>query len=201
MMKYIITESQEIKIRLLRRLEAIDDAIPFKMHEVLKFYHVCKDSVDVFIDVISGEISHDLYYVYFSDIEDDSKEWGMVCKMINKYIKDKFNDRITDFYNSQCDKKNITESRDFYLRRLPEIDKLIESSLLMFNDWENPKVNIDYMIRFLSVDVSEQYFFRNYEDSEVLSEKFNEFHDFIESYLKSKWRNKINSILKSHRKK
>ena len=95
----------------------------------------------------------------------------------------------------------ITESQLYYLRRLPIIDKLIEASLDMFYEWYNPYVDVEFLIRFLSVDVTEQYFFRFHENSDVSGDEQDEFFDFINVYLKSNWIDRIEEEIKKHKNK
>jgi hypothetical protein len=95
----------------------------------------------------------------------------------------------------------ITETQLHYLRRLSIIDKLIKSSLEMFDRWHFSNIDVDYMIRFLMVDVAELYFFRFAEDIYIDSEEYDKLTDFLEKYLNSNWRDKLESIIKSHKGK
>ena len=95
----------------------------------------------------------------------------------------------------------ITETQLHYLRRLSIIDNLIRGSLEMFEDWNKPKVNVDYMIQFLVEDVAELYFFRFAEDIYIDGEDYGKLTDFLEKYLNSNWRDKLESIIKSHKGK
>jgi len=93
----------------------------------------------------------------------------------------------------------ITETQHHYLRRLSLIDNLINTSLEMFDDWNKPKVNVDYMINFLSTDVAELYFFRTHDDIYVGGDEYDELTDFIETYLNSNWRDKIQNYINTKR--
>lgn len=200
-MKFIITESQELKLRLLRRLDDIDNSIPFKMREMLDFYDICKETQEIFIASVVAGIGDDLYYAYFSHVDDNTKEWKMVYDLMDGYIRMKFTDEMNNFYNKVCKRQNMNESKMRYLRRLPIIDKLIEASLDMFYEWENPYVDVEFLIRFLSVDVTEQYFFRFHEDSDVSGDDHDEFFDFMNVYLKSNWIDRIKEEIKIHKEK
>jgi len=92
----------------------------------------------------------------------------------------------------------ITESQRNYLRRIPIIDNLINTSVEMFDNWNNSEVNVDYMVDFITSDVAEQYFFR-FED--IDEGEYDELSNFITSYLNSVWRDKIKSKIKSNRGK
>ena len=104
-MRIIITENQELKLRLLRRLEDVDNSIPFKMREMMGLYNICKQNPEIFIDSVIGGICYDFYCTYFSHIEDDTKEWKMVHNLLEKYIRAKFTDRMIKFHSQNCPKK------------------------------------------------------------------------------------------------
>ena len=89
----------------------------------------------------------------------------------------------------------ITETQLHYLRRLSILDDLIRHSLQMF-DWERPYIDVDYVIDHVSNDVSEQYFFRYFEDEEVTGDMYNELSDFLKSYLNKEWKHKIERLIK-----
>ena len=95
----------------------------------------------------------------------------------------------------------ITETQLHYLRRLSTIDDLIKSSLEMFDRWHFSYIDVDYMIKHLSQDVAELYFFRNKEDIYVGGDEYDELIDFIKLYLEKNWRDKLESIIKSHKGK
>ena len=89
----------------------------------------------------------------------------------------------------------ITETQLHYLRRLSILDDLFRHSLQMF-DWERPYIDVDYVIDHVSNDVSEQYFFRYFEDEEVTGDMYNELSDFLKSYLNKEWKHKIERLIK-----
>ena len=95
----------------------------------------------------------------------------------------------------------ITEEQNYYLRRLRIINNLIKNSLEMFDRWHWSKVDVDYMIQFLMVDVAESYFFKFAENIYIGGEEYDELSNFIESYLNSSWRDKLEKIIKSKKGK
>lgn len=94
----------------------------------------------------------------------------------------------------------ITESKSHYLRKLPLIDNLINISLRDFGNFNSPKVNVDYIIDFLTTDVAELYLFREREDIYVDGDEYDELTHFIETYLNISWRDKIEKYIKTKRK-
>ena len=95
----------------------------------------------------------------------------------------------------------ITETQLHYLRRLSIIDKLIKSSLEMFDRWHFSNIDVDYMIKYLVPNVAELYFFRFAEDVYIGGEEYDKLKDFLELYLEKNWRDKLESIIKSHKGK
>jgi hypothetical protein len=43
-----------------------------------------------------------MYYTYFGDMDDDSKEWVKIFRFMEKYIKDKYGDELKDYYHINC---------------------------------------------------------------------------------------------------
>lgn len=95
----------------------------------------------------------------------------------------------------------ITETQLHYLRRLSIIDDLIKSSLEMFDRWHFSNIDVDYLIKYLVTNVAELYFFRHFEDIYIDGEDYGKLTDFLELYLEKNWRDKLESIIKSHKGK
>ena len=102
-MKYIITEEQNLKIKVLRRLSAVD----FMLNNLSNFssgifLNLCKyDFDDVFTMIIQWACEN-MYYDYFGDLEDDSEEWAYVHSVIVKYIETYHSETVKDFYDKKC---------------------------------------------------------------------------------------------------
>jgi hypothetical protein len=94
----------------------------------------------------------------------------------------------------------ITESKLKYLRRLNAIDKLIESSMEMFERWHFSVVDVDYMIDEITQDVAESYFFRFHEDEYIDGEDYEELEVFLRTYLNSEWRDRIEKEIKRRKR-
>lgn len=100
-MKYIITESQKTKLRLIRRLSDIDAMLHFKMVKCTNWFNVCEMGVSKFIETIKTMISDEMYQNYFEDIQSDS-EIIELKKFIENYINTKHIDKIKEFYKNYC---------------------------------------------------------------------------------------------------
>lgn len=102
-MKFIITENQ--KIKLLRRLSAIDDLMKSSLEEIYNPNKICDlyDSGSMLLDVITEHVVERMYYSYFSGVDDLSEEWREIYEMIVEYIKDVYSDGINDYYDNHCE--------------------------------------------------------------------------------------------------
>jgi hypothetical protein len=44
-----------------------------------------------------------MYWDYFADkLDDDSDEWGQMYRFIERYVKNKFGDKLREHYHIQC---------------------------------------------------------------------------------------------------
>jgi hypothetical protein len=51
---------------------------------------------------MSDAVVDSMYYTYFSDVDDSSKEWGMMYRTMIEYINDKYGDKIKEYYHINC---------------------------------------------------------------------------------------------------
>lgn len=102
-MKYIVTESQ--KIKLMRRLSEIDILVKKSLDEIYTPNKICDlyDSGETLLDVVTEYVVEIMYYRYFTDTDDLSDEWRETYDMIVKYMKEAYSDGIKDYYNNNCD--------------------------------------------------------------------------------------------------
>jgi hypothetical protein len=101
-MKYIITEEQNLRLRLLRRISVIDEMIVPSCERVLRWgYDICRHDVNSYVSSVASNIVEDMYYEYFSDIEDDSDEWYRLSEMMKNYVQNHYR-TIEKFYKKRC---------------------------------------------------------------------------------------------------
>ena len=100
-MKYIITEEQNLRFRLKRRLHVIDNHIEYYCKNVSGYFNICVYDIDYFVDAVGEEIVNDMYYNYFSDVDDTSEGWKFLYEMIKNHIQSHFK-TIKKFYNKEC---------------------------------------------------------------------------------------------------
>jgi hypothetical protein len=100
-MKYIITEEQNIRLMVVRRLYFVDGLLEITLRRPFT-YDICYYGRESFLDHIITRVNEDMYYFHFSDIDDDSKEWHKIWNLLSIYITDTYSKKIFDFYKNKC---------------------------------------------------------------------------------------------------
>jgi hypothetical protein len=101
----VLREESKLPARLLRRLSNIDDLIPFKVKHYYKPDSICPyENAEEFVQVVMYSVIDTMYYDHFGDIDDDSKEWMIMHKTMEKYIKDNYGDKLKEYYHINCGK-------------------------------------------------------------------------------------------------
>ena len=193
-MKYIITEDQNVRLKALRRLSAVDELVALKLKEY-RSKEICKYDREQFSEIVMNWVIDAMYYSYFAELDDLGEDWTSIWHMYEDYMMNNLVGKIFDYYEKLCDKKSMNESNLHYLRRISTLDDLIRHSLQMFDNWEKPYIDVDYIINHLLVDVTELYFFR-FKDEEVTGDMYDELSDFLKDYLNKEWRDKIEKLIK-----
>ena len=98
----VLNESWEVSFK--RRIHNIDGLIPIVVSNLKKSYNICGFSEKIFLeDVTYNTIDH-MYWDFFSNIDDDSREWTQMFKAMEKYIEDNFGEELRNDYSSRCNK-------------------------------------------------------------------------------------------------
>ena len=101
----ILREETEIPLSLRRRINIIDEILPYKVEHYYKPNSVCRYvSGEEFVEVVMYSVIDTMYYDHFGDIDDDSKEWMIMFKTMEKYIKDNYGDKLKEYYHINCGK-------------------------------------------------------------------------------------------------
>ena len=193
-MKYIITEEQNVRLKALRRLDVLEELVALKLKEY-RSKEICKYDREQFSEIVMNWVIDAMYYSYFAELDDLGEDWTSIWHMYEDYMMNNLVGKIFDYYEKLCDKKSMNESNLHYLRRISTLDDLIRHSLQMFDNWEKPYIDVDYIINHLLVDVTELYFFR-FKDEEVTGDMYDELSDFLKDYLNKEWRDKIEKLIK-----
>jgi hypothetical protein len=99
----VIKEETKIPISLRRRFKHLDDEVDFRMRRVYTPDNICRfESDEELLEVMSDAIVDSMYYTYFNDVDDSSKEWGMMYRTMIEYINDKYGDKIKEYYHINC---------------------------------------------------------------------------------------------------
>jgi hypothetical protein len=99
----ILQEETKIPISLRRRLHYLDDEVQMIIRTTYTPKDLCRfRSGEELLEVISNDTTEEMYYTYFSDVDDNSKEWGMMYRTMIEYINDKYGDKIKKYYHINC---------------------------------------------------------------------------------------------------
>ncbi len=91
--------NEDWKTSLKRRIHNIDELIPRIVGQVKGFDSICKYSIDDYVDAVVYNTIEHMYWNFFADIDDDSKEWSEMYYAMERYIYDKFGQELrVDWY-------------------------------------------------------------------------------------------------------
>ena len=85
-----------------RRIGNVDDLIFLSADEVNVQYSICKIDEDEFIEATISKTLDTIYWDYFSDVNNSSPEWGEAYRMMEKYAKDKYGERLRLMHQYTC---------------------------------------------------------------------------------------------------
>ena len=85
-----------------RRIRNVDELIFVSADEVNVQYSMCEIDEDDFIDATISKTLNTIYWDYFSDVSDSSPEWGEAYKMMEKYARDKYGEKLRLMHQYVC---------------------------------------------------------------------------------------------------
>ena len=88
--------------KVMRRTAAIDWEIEFAVRKVKIQNNVCFMGEDAFIETVIEKTIDSMYWDFFSDIDDNSKEWASAYYFMEQYINDNFVDKLRQNYQLNC---------------------------------------------------------------------------------------------------
>jgi hypothetical protein len=99
----ILKEETNMNIYLRRRLGIIDNGFHRLMKEVYTPDNLCwhLSGEDLLEHVIQSVINF-MYFNHFSNLDDDEKLWNEIYNDIENYIKDKYGEKIKEYYHINC---------------------------------------------------------------------------------------------------
>ncbi|NDA78910.1 MAG: hypothetical protein EBY07_14235, partial [Actinobacteria bacterium] len=73
----------------------VDDEVEFRIKRIYTPNDICRfRSGEELLEVISDDVTDTMYWTYFSHIDDNSKEWGIMYRTMVEYINDKYGEEI-----------------------------------------------------------------------------------------------------------
>jgi len=85
-----------------RRIRNVDELIFVSADEVNVQFSMCEIDEDDFIDATISKTLNTIYWDYFSDVSDSSPEWGEASKMMDKYARDKYSEKLRLMHQYVC---------------------------------------------------------------------------------------------------
>jgi hypothetical protein len=99
----ILFEETDVNTRLRRRIHYVDTEIKYRMNVVYTPDNICRfESGEELFDVVSEATIDNMYYKYFDDIDDTSKEWEKIYYLIMDYIQMNYGKDIMEYYHINC---------------------------------------------------------------------------------------------------
>lgn len=106
----IITESNTIRFR--RHIPFVEEIVqnyiksfggekPFAGITKGSFCDVFRDSKS-FVTTAVSEVAERLYYAYYYDFSDESNEWSEMYRMVDNYVKKRYGNDLTIFWETYC---------------------------------------------------------------------------------------------------
>jgi len=104
--KLILKEEIKMSTYLKRRLNMLDYEVEYRLSAIYRPNVTCYyKSSELLLEVIMEEAIESMYYNYFSNLDDNSGEWGEIYYDMVKYVRDKYGDEIKEYYNKNCGEK------------------------------------------------------------------------------------------------
>ena len=100
----VLKEETNLPHYIRRRIGDLEDLIYNHMATTYRPEKICRyrNGDEVLIHLTAGVIE-DMYYAYFEEhISYATPEWEQVYKAMETYIKDKFGDKVKQFYHVHC---------------------------------------------------------------------------------------------------
>jgi hypothetical protein len=85
-----------------RRIRNVDELIFVSADEVNVQYSMCEIDEDDFIDATISKTLDTIYWDYFSDVDNSSPEWSEASKMMEKYARDKYGEKLRLMHQYVC---------------------------------------------------------------------------------------------------
>ena len=99
----ILREETEPLLRARRRIYVIDELLDFQVKSYYKPESICRyQSGEELLEVVKYAVIDHMYWDYFGDIDDNSKEWKRIFDYFEDYINNKYGDELKKYYHINC---------------------------------------------------------------------------------------------------
>jgi hypothetical protein len=99
----ILKEETKMNTRLRRRLDMLDYEVEHRLSVIYRADTICRyESGEELLDVVSEAAIDSMYWNYFANIDDNSREWSVMYYGMVEYIKDKYGEKIKEYYHINC---------------------------------------------------------------------------------------------------
>lgn len=98
----VLNENTKIPLKVRRRLNDVDDEVKLAVREINSQYKTICFGEQKYLETVIEKAIEFIYYNFFSDIEDYSKEWYEIYKSLVNYIETKFIFAIQQHYHTKC---------------------------------------------------------------------------------------------------
>ena len=99
----IIREENELLLRARRRIYVIDELLDFQVKSYYKPESICRyQSGEELLEVVKYAVIDHMYWDYFGNIDDNSKEWKRIFDYFEDYINNKYGDELKKYYHINC---------------------------------------------------------------------------------------------------
>jgi hypothetical protein len=102
----VLKEEIKSSLKLRRVLSMLDYEVEYRLSTIYKPDNICRyESGEELLDVVGEAAIESMYYNYFGNMDDNSKEWERTYYDMVHYIDMKYGERIKDYYNNNCENK------------------------------------------------------------------------------------------------
>jgi len=98
-----ILREETVPTLVRRRVTEIDWQIQFAVKEVKRQNsNICNMGESGYIETVTEKTIEQMYWDFFSDMDDNSKEWASSYYFMIRYINDNFVEKLKQHYHMNC---------------------------------------------------------------------------------------------------
>jgi len=99
----VLREESQIPTRLRRRISMLDYEVESRLRTTYTPNNICTyGSAEELLDNVAETAIDSMYWNYFGDVDDNSKEWVEIYYAMVYYIENKYGDKIKEYYHINC---------------------------------------------------------------------------------------------------